>query len=622
MAVVALPIVAAVAGSVLDGWTPVGDNATLALRVGDVLRGDPPLVGMPTTSNTISEEDLSHPGPIEAWVAAIPVALVGPVGLLVVAGAANVIAACASVRIAWRRGRAPLAALTAAVLLGTCWSLGATVLRDPLNSHVQLLTWFAFGLLCWDVRLGRWRSLPWAAVAAAWATQNHVVYLLPTAVVALGTLALVAADERRSPPDERTRRARGRAHELGLTAVVSVALFAPVLIDQLTGSGNLGHLLRYGGEDGQGPTFALRGLVTALGAPPSWLRTGNDPLALLRGPTMADLLAFSATIALLAWSYRRAHRAADRRAEALVQAALLALGGVALVLARVPLEGAVLAVDPLLILRPTTALVALAIAWSCWRELEPRARRVGAVAVLRAAAWVVLPALSVVLAATSLVAPSRRGGFGDREMPAAAILAPAAADAARGQALVEVNASGWAARLYLRHAVIERLERDGIRAATPDDARVFGRPLDERGPATLKMWVVSAEGTPEPPTRDAELVARVDLVEGGRRSDVAARRTELRQILDRAGRVRLRSTDRISVSDISREYFRWEDPPPDDERLPAEWIGVDAFVDLDRSGLVASPTVEAELVDAIAADNVGRYFAGGDTEAALYIDRP
>ena len=73
--IVVLPILASTAMALHDGWTPVGDNATLAIRAGDVLRGDPPLTGMPSTSNTISNQDISHPGPMEVWVAAVPYAV-------------------------------------------------------------------------------------------------------------------------------------------------------------------------------------------------------------------------------------------------------------------------------------------------------------------------------------------------------------------------------------------------------------------------------------------------------------------------------------------------------------------------------------------------------------------
>ena len=49
---------------------------------------------------------------------------------------------------------------------------------------------------------------------------------------------------------------------------------------------------------------------------------------------------------------------------------------------------------------------------------------------------------------------------------------------------------------------------------------------------------------------------------------------------------------------------------------------MDAFVDLARNGLVASPAVPTELVDAIAADNRGRYFASEDTEVAIWVLDP
>jgi Flp pilus assembly protein TadD len=81
------------------------------------------------------------------WVAAIPYALLGPAGLLLTAAAVNAAALVLSVIVGWRRGGPPMAVAVTATGLLLCWSLGTTVIRDPLNSHVGLLLWFALGLL-------------------------------------------------------------------------------------------------------------------------------------------------------------------------------------------------------------------------------------------------------------------------------------------------------------------------------------------------------------------------------------------------------------------------------------------------------------------------------------------
>ena len=617
--IVVLPILASTAMALHNGWTPVGDNATLAIRSGDVLRGDPPLTGMPSTANTISDDDVFHPGPLEVWVAAIPYALFGPAGLLVTIALVNAAALVVSVIVGWRRGGPPLAVAVTATGLVLCWSLGTTVIRDPLNSHVELLPWFALVLLCWDVRLGSWPSLPVAVIAASWVVQAHVVYLPMTAVLAAGTAVLCVLDHRRRDEQERRRFARGRRPALIWAATVGLLLSLPMLIDQVTGTGNLGRMLTFAGSEGQGLRVGVRAVIAALGAPPAWLRERNDPFILLRGPSALDLVGFVVTVGLFSLVYAAARRRADRKTENLLQAALLSLSGAVVVVIRTPRAGAVLAADPMLLLRPVTAIVWLAIGWGTWQAVAPQAEAQLAKPVLHrtAAAAGVLGALALV--AVTVFAPAKFGGYGEGLMAPIARIQPDVVAAVDGQPMVQVNASGWAARLYLRHAVIEDLERHGVATRTDDDDRVFRRSGDDRPPPTATLWVVTDPTEPGPPDPDAVLVARTDLVPGGGLSEVLARRKALRRIIDRAGRVELRDTDQISLADVSREFFRWDTPPPDDQSLPASWVSTDSFLELESNGLVVSPEVDPELTAAIRDDAVGRFFAAEDTEVAIYL---
>jgi hypothetical protein len=204
-------------------------------------------------------------------------------------------------------------------------------------------------------------------------------------------------------------------------------------------------------------------------------------------------------------------------------------------------------------------------------------------------------------------------------MAPAAELEPHVVAAVDGQPMVQVNATGWAARLYLRHAVIENLERHGIATRTSDDDRVFRRDGDDRPRATATLWVVTDPTEPEQPAPDALLVGRTELVEGGGRSGAAKRRTSLRRKLDAAGKIELRNTGQISLSDVSREFFRWTTPPPDGQSLPSVWVSVDSFLELQSNGLVVSPVIDDDLIAAIQDDASGRFFAAEDTEAAIYV---
>lgn len=226
---------------------------------------------------------------------------------------------------------------------------------------------------------------------------------------------------------------------------------------------------------------------------------------------------------------------------------------------------------------------------------------------------------ALVLVAVTVLAPAKFGGYGEDLMAPVARLEPEVVEALDGQRLVQVNASGWAARLYLRHALIADLERNGIETRTADDDRVFRRAGDDRGTPTATIWIVTDPSEPGPPEPDAVLVGRTDLSPGGGLSAAAIRREELRRQLDAAESVELQDTDRISIADISREFFRWQTPLPDGQSLPADWVSVDSFVELHRNGLVRSPEVDGALVAAIHRDATGRFFAAEDHEAAVYV---
>lgn len=619
-AIVVLPIVVVTALSLTQGWTPVGDNATIALRTGDVLRGDPPMTGMPTTANTITDRVIDHPGPLEMWVAAVPYALAGPIGLVITVAAVNAAALVASVAIGWRRGGPPLAVGVTAMGLVLCWALGSTVIRDPLNSHIGLLPWFALVLLCWDVRLGSWRSLPVAVVAASWVTQAHVVAVPMVAVVALGTVGLCIVDHLRRSAAERRRFARGRRRALIWSVVLGFVVNVPLLVDQAWGSANLSKMLSFAGAPGQGAGAGARALVATLGAPPAWLRPANEPFALLRSPTVLDAAAFAVTAGLFAWVYTEARRRRDRGTVALLDAGLLAAVGGLVVLSRTPIGGAVLAADPMLLLRPTTAIVGLGLGWGAWQIVAERTLARCEPVPVRRAAMAVGSLAALALVTITVTAPERFGGFGDGLMGPIGALQPDIEAAVEGQPMVQVNATGWAARLYLRHSVIENLERHGTATRTGDEERSLRRSGRDRPAPTATLWVVTDPVEPESPAPGAVLVARGDLVAGGDRSDAARRRRQLRNLLDGAGTVQLRDTDRFSVRDVSREYFRWK-TPPEANTLPADWVSVDAFVDLQRHGLVASPVLDPNLVAAIADDSIGRYFASDDMEVAIYLRR-
>ena len=456
-------------------------------------------------------------------------------------------------------------------------------------------------------------------MVASWVAQAHVVYPPMTIVMAVGTAALCLVDHRRRDDEQRQRFGEGRRHAVIWSVTIGILLSLPMLIDQFRGSGNLGRMLGFAGQEGQGVQVGIRTITAALGAPPAWLRPINDPFVLLRGPSLAYLLAFAVTVVAVAWVIVAARKRSDTAVLALLDAALLSLIGATAVVIRTPRGGAVLAADPMLLLRPVTAILWLAIGWGGWRMVEERTlSELAATPTLRWGASAIGALAALALVSVTVFAPAKFGGYGEGLMAPIARLQPQVATAVADQPLVQVNASGWAGRLYLRHALIEDLERRGIETKTGDEERAFRRGDDPR-PPTATLWVVTDPVEPKPPAPDAVLIGRTDLIPGGGLSDAGLRRRALRQTLDDAGQIELRDTDQISIADISREFFRWKTPPPDRQVLPADWVSVDSLVELYRNGLVASPDVDDALIEDIQRDAIGRFFAAEDSEVAIYL---
>jgi hypothetical protein len=628
-ALAVLPVVVATVMAIAGGYTPVGDSATLALRAGDVTRGSPPLTGMPTTADRLADEEwIDHPGPLEVWVAALPYRILGPVGLLLTVAVVNAASLIVAVRVGWRQGGPPLAIGMTGLGLVLCWSLGTEVLRDPLNTHVTLLPWFAALVLTWEVAVGRWRSLPLAIAAVSWSVQAHVVWILPAAVLVIGGAWLAVRQELARPPAQREARAGNRRRSLQRAAIVGVVLNLPLLIDQAFGNGNLGRMVAFGGEAGLGLGHAVRATVVAFGIPPAWLRTEMDPFLLLRSPTLLDLLGFAAVVAGAALLLQRTDRPSHRRADRLLQVAGLATAGAALAVARTPEGGAVAAADAMLLWRPVTAVAWLALGWGAWIRARQRVQErsqaeatpILATSTQRHVATTVAVIAALSLVAATALAPPRRESFGAALREPASMIGPPTVDAMAGERLVQVNADGWASRLYLRHAVIEQLERAGIATMTAEPERAFRRHQEDDAKPSATVWVISGATGALPPDPRAVLVGTAQIVPGGARAEEADRRRAIRAILDDAGRVRLASSDDLTLDEVSEEYFRWDEPPPaGNADLPASWVSVDAYVDLARNGLVVSPRIDRSLVDQVHRDGIGRYFAAEDTTVAVYV---
>lgn len=175
----AVPYAAAVFGAIEVGWRPSNDDALIALQVHDVLAGEWPLLGQPSTAEHYAgSEIVRHPGPIQFYLFAPLVALVGAgSGLLVGAAAVNLGAVLVAAWVIFRRAGPRVALLGALVLSLLAWAQGPVQLVDPISSNMGGIALVGLVALVWAVVDGDVRLLPLLAFAFAFVAQQHLAVL-------------------------------------------------------------------------------------------------------------------------------------------------------------------------------------------------------------------------------------------------------------------------------------------------------------------------------------------------------------------------------------------------------------------------------------------------------------
>ena len=204
VAFVSSPLIVAQLQTVGVSWTPLGDWAHMVYRTSQVFSGNIPLVGAYTTKGW------AHPGPLDFWLSAPLFELTGgdPRALLWTAGIINIASIAGLGAVAWRRGRWPwflsVMALTAALVHG----FGPNYLSDIWNPFVPLLPFTLAVFLLYDAATGRKRALIGATVAASFAMQSHLAFvILDRAAARMGRgLGVLLAQGRAG-----RRRRRGRS---------------------------------------------------------------------------------------------------------------------------------------------------------------------------------------------------------------------------------------------------------------------------------------------------------------------------------------------------------------------------------------------------------------------------
>jgi hypothetical protein len=296
-----VPVGASLLRAVDQGWVPSNDEALIVLRSFDVLGQDRPLVGQPSTAGQYAaDHPARHPGPIEFYLLAVPVRVLGPTWgtLLTVAlitGAAVLLTAWAAFRRAGPVVGLGAVALVAAVM----WSTGTAVLTDPISSNVGGYPLLAGCALAWALWGDDRRLWPVAVAVWSFATQQHLAVLGPTGVVAAwGVLGAVVTTVR-------ARHQVGRLASALRWGAASVAIgfvcWLPPLVDQLFGDGNLAYILGFSGSEDRdtlGLVPGLRAVGRALGWPP-WLVQRDRDGGHLIDPYVDTATAIGAVVGLV-----------------------------------------------------------------------------------------------------------------------------------------------------------------------------------------------------------------------------------------------------------------------------------------------------------------------------------
>ncbi len=301
---------------------PLGDHALLALTVDGVGRHEV-LLG------PYSRFGWYHPGPMAAYLLAVPYRLLDgapgalTVGALVIGG----IAAVSAVAVVRRRGGL-LVAVWAVLVVGVAVRLlGDEFLREFWNPFLPVLPFLAGVLLCWTAIRGDAWALPLAVVPMSLAVQSHIGYVPAVGAVGavlVGGLLLRAVRRARDrdredgalveQPSRRPRRWLGAT----VAAVgVGVFLWLPPIVQQLTRTpGNVGVLLDYLRDGSSGASIplstAIRAVADEFGKLPAYAVGADVPGRLLLPdlvPPWAIAVGLALFVAALANGVRR--RSAD-----------------------------------------------------------------------------------------------------------------------------------------------------------------------------------------------------------------------------------------------------------------------------------------------------------------------
>jgi hypothetical protein len=256
-----LPFVVGPARLIRGGWRPVGDEAAIALRSWNSLTAQGPMVGQATR--------LAHgvfdPGPLEYWLLAIPVHLDTTHGVLWGAALCCLVACSVAVEAAWSVLGVAGGLCASGLIVGLVLWIPGIAVTPSWNPWFGAVFFIAALATAWAVMSGHRGWWPALVITASIAAQVHLMFTVPSGVLAILALIVGLADS-----------IRGRRGYWWVLAglIAGAACWSAPLIQQYTSpDGNLGLLLRSSGATTgprTGGAFSLKALSAAMQPVPIW----------------------------------------------------------------------------------------------------------------------------------------------------------------------------------------------------------------------------------------------------------------------------------------------------------------------------------------------------------------
>lgn len=337
-----LPIAVAAVRHGLDGWIPVGDAATTAVRANDVFSRHLPLIGMYSSATQWVGRPINFPGALQLYVMAVPMRLFGNTwGVLLGVATINATAILTSCWLIRRRLGARAATVACVFLAAFVWMLGSEVLVDMTPMQMITVPTMLLFVAAWSVADGDLPALPILVFTANYLFLDHLALAALVPIMVLSALVLLYLDSRRRRREEPTswpQRRQALRRWSGLSLLITVIAWLPPLFQQFFRDPphNLTNL--YEASKATPPnTVSWESTFSAVGAtiaaPPWWLRpTFHEASFSADGTGRPALLVIACSVALLL-AYGAALLGARRRQDrALMNGLLIALASVVSVL--------------------------------------------------------------------------------------------------------------------------------------------------------------------------------------------------------------------------------------------------------------------------------------------------